>query len=176
MKTLDLTRTSFSTKSVSPVNINDEISSNKIKIKGFYPNWSGESIDELVEKDAIKKYMQIGTPNLDKEKKGDRVFFILDYLAINPISKEIERRYLHPQRIMSRLFVGQSPEEEKYKEASLIVNGVGVFEKIIETKGEKSNLSKKVDYLEREVATLKALLKEYRNEQINAISGRFDIE
>lgn len=174
MKYLDLGKSVFAVRNTSPISINDELTSNKLKIKSFYPNWSGESISEVERRHDIKHMIRIGTPEMDKQMQQDRVFFILDYLAFNPLNTQIERRLLHPQRIMSKLYVGQSVEEERYKDASAIINGKLVAEEIVDLSWSKEDLMKRINTLEAEMGLVKLIIDNIykENEQTNKVSSR----
>lgn len=140
--------------------VSDAYLMNKIKIKNLYSTWKGETLNALQSDDKIKPSLRVGIPAMDEQIKNDKIFFILDYLSYNPINHQIEKRILHPQRIMSKLYVGQSPEEEKHKDASVYLNGKVVVDELIVLKqmDEIKTLIKKIKALDSEVKVLKLKL------------------
>jgi hypothetical protein len=174
MKYLDLSRSTFTVTNTSPISVNDELTSNRIKIKSFYPNWSGESVSEIEKRHDIKHMIRIGTPETDKLMQQDRVFFILDYIAYNPLNTQIERRVLHPQRFMGKIYVGQSIEEEQHKDAAAVINGKLVASEVVDLSWSKEDLIKRVVSLEQQLTIVKIIIDNiYReNEQTNKVSSR----
>ena len=163
-------------RTLSAIQINDGLLMDKIKIKNFYPNWRGESIKEIQNKHDIKGQLRIGTPLLDEQLRNDKVFFILDFLSFNPLNSQIEKRMLVPQRIMNKLYVGQSPDEEKYPDAAVIINGKLVVDDIIskERTEEFKILNRRIKDLESDILLLKAKMKDiYKQDEFtNKIPSR----
>ncbi len=103
----------------------------KILIKNVYQAWNGESIVDIKQKHTDNPYtLRIGTPSTDKQLKGDAIYFILHYLAYNPLTKDIERREIVPLRNMEKVYIGQSLDEGLYKDYRLFVDGNAVVDDI----------------------------------------------
>lgn len=167
-------------RTLTAVQVNDGLLMDKIKIKNFYPNWRGESVGEIQNKHDIKHQLRIGTPLVDEQLRKDKVFFILEFLSFNPVNSQIEKRILTPQRIMNKLYVGQSLEEEKHKDAAVFIDGKLVATEIVSLKGEDKQirdfkyLNSKIKELHSELKLLKAQMRDIYNqdESTNKVSSR----
>lgn len=173
---INLQHSNFSIQNSSAIQINDGLLMDKIKIKNFYPKWTGENITELQNKHDIKNMLRVGTPLIDDELRKDRVFFILEFLSYNPVNSQIEKRILCPQRIMNKLYIGQSPDEEKYKDADVIINGKLVVKEFLSIKStdDFKHLNNKIKALESEITLLKARVRDIykQDEYVNKVSSR----
>ena len=83
---------------------------------------------------------------------------------------------LVPQRIMNKLYVGQSPNEEQHKDAVAYIDGKLVAKEIvsIERTDEFKQLNRRIKDLESEIILLKARVKDiYKQDEFtNKIPGR----
>jgi hypothetical protein len=137
----------------------------KMPIKNVYPEWKGESIEELKQHRDNPYRLRIGTPVMDEKLKADHAFFIQSYLSYNPATRSIEKRELVPYRNVDRVYIGtQSLEEKTFREYSLFVNGVIMAKDLMTIDSRVSftqtvkDLQQKVDLLTKEVTTLKLQL------------------
>lgn len=141
----------------------------KIIIKNVYQGWQGENIKQIKDKHEQNPYtLRIGMPSTDEQLKNDAIYFILHYLSYNPLTKNIEKRELVPYRNMEKLYVGQSIDENIYKDYKVFIDGNIVAEEIFLKKhiglrntpiGELVvELINKVDRLQMEVINLKRQL------------------
>jgi uncharacterized transporter YbjL len=111
--------------------VNDHVLG-KILIKNVYQGWQGETIKEISEKHLTNPYsLRIGTPATDEAVRGDRMYFIPEYMAYNPLTKEIEKRELVSHRHSSTVYIGQSVDEKIYKNYKLFVDGNVVVNDIV---------------------------------------------
>lgn len=137
----------------------------KILIKNIYQKWQGESIEQIKQKNENNPYtLRIGTPNTDNQLKGDCMYFIPNYLAYNPTTKNIEKRELIDYRNTQTVYIGHTIDEQLYKDYKLFVNGNVVCDdlylKNVNLKdtslGELvTSLMNKVEKLQAEVVELK---------------------
>jgi hypothetical protein len=110
----------------------------KIKLKNIYQAWQGESIKQIRDKHEQNPYtLRIGTPSTDDQLKNDALYFILHYLSYNPITKDVEMREIVPYRNVDKIYIGQSIDENSYKNYKLFVNGNAVVNDIY-IKGQES--------------------------------------
>ena len=137
----------------------------KVPIKNIYPEWKGESIEQLKQSRNNPYVLRIGTPNIDERLRADHAFFIQSYLSYNPITKDIEKRELIPYRNVEKVYIGkQSLEEKTFREYSLFVNGIVMVKDMMTIDSRMSftqtikELQQTVDLLAKEVATLKLQL------------------
>lgn len=139
----------------------------KILIKNIYQQWNGESVVDIKNKHADNPYtMRIGTPVTDNELKNDPIYFILHYLAYNPITKDVEKRELVPYRNMEKIYIGQSLQEKEYGDYRLFVDGKAVVQDLYLTSNNEpqsinqliTNLANKVEKLQAEVVNLRRQL------------------
>ncbi len=139
---------------------------NKVRIQNIYQRWQGESIAKIAEQAVDNPYsLRIGMPSIDTTLKNDAIYFILDYLSYNPLSKLIEKRQLTPLRNMEKIYIGQSIDEVEYKECLLNVNGSAVVSDLFFKNSSNlehksianiiSNLMQTVEQLKTEIADLK---------------------
>lgn len=142
----------------------------KIKLKNVYQQWTGENINEITQKSENNPFnLRIGLPQMDRQMKEDRIFLFTKYLAYNPLTKEIEKRELISLRNVEKIYIGQSPEEQNYKDYRLFVDGKAVLEDIA-FKQPNANIPSlvdvinklliKVEKLENEIDLLKQKSKE----------------
>jgi len=142
----------------------------RVRIKNIYQSWNGESINQIKDRHESNPYtLRIGIPAIDERLKGDSIYFILDYLSYNPLTKDVEKRQLVPLRNMEKLYVGQSLQESEYKDYRLFVDGNVVVDDIFLKKYESLkdqsigklliNLTNTVEKLKLEVINLKRQLK-----------------
>lgn len=105
----------------------NENSLGKILIKNIYQTWNGESITQIRDKHESNPYtIRIGTPTTDKQLKNDAIYFVLHYLAYNPVTKDVERREIVPLRNTEKVYIGHSLDEGYYKDYRLFVDGNAV--------------------------------------------------
>jgi hypothetical protein len=155
------------TKSFPPIQglMNEQVLG-KILIKNIYQAWTGESISEIKDKHEVNPYsLRVGKPSTDSQIKGDRMYFIPNYLAYNSFTKEIEKRELVSYRNMDVVYIGQSIDEHYYKNYKLFVDGKVVVDDIIIKRYDDlkdtsvgqllMNLVDKVEKLQVEIAVLK---------------------
>lgn len=103
--------------------VNDNVLG-KILIKNLYQSWKGENIKQIKQKHEHNPYsLRIGMPSTDSQMQNDSMYFILHYLAYNPLTKNIEKRELVPYRNTEKIYVGQSIDEKFYKEYKMFVDG-----------------------------------------------------
>jgi hypothetical protein len=142
----------------------------KVRIKNIYQTWNGENINQIRERHESNPYtLRIGMPTVDERLKNDSVYFILDYLSYNPVTKDVEQRQLIPLRNMEKLYIGQSLQETEYKDYRLFVDGIAVVDDLYLKKyqsiGDQPvgrllvNLVDTVEKLKLEVVDLKRQLK-----------------
>lgn len=142
----------------------------KVRIKNIYQTWNGENINQIRERHESNPYtLRIGMPTVDERLKSDSVYFILDYLSYNPVTKDVEQRQLIPLRNMEKLYIGQSLQEAEYKDYRLFVDGIAVVDDLYLKKyqsiGDQPvgrllvNLVDTVEKLKLEVVDLKRQLK-----------------
>lgn len=92
----------------------------KIRISNVYQQWSGQTIGEIANSYQDNPFtLRIGLPHIDQQLKNDRVFFITNYKSYNPITKQIEERQIIPYRNTETIYIGQTTEEQEYKNYSL---------------------------------------------------------
>lgn len=134
----------------------------KVVIKNIYPQWQGESIEDLKEHRENPYRIRIGTPNMDERMKTDHVYFFQSYLSFNPITKDIEKRSLIPYRNVEKVYIGkQTLEEKTFRDYSLFVNGAAIVKDLISMDSRESlfqtikKLQQQVDILAKEVLNLK---------------------
>jgi hypothetical protein len=137
----------------------------KVPIKNIYPQWKGESIEDLKQHRDNPYLLRIGTPNIDEHLKADHAFFIQSYLSYNPVTKDIEKRELIPYRNVEKVYIGkQSLEEKTFRDYTLFVNGVVMVKDVMTIDTRISftqtvrELQQKIDLLTKEMATLKLQL------------------
>ena len=139
----------------------------RIRLKNIYPKWSGENILQINEKHRNNPYaLRIGTPITDGKLQQDQIYFILDYLAYNPVTNEVEKRDIVANRMMKKLYIGQSPDEATYSDYEVFINGNLVVDDIYLKKHDSiknipigqllTKLLKKVDKQSLEIEALKA--------------------
>lgn len=142
----------------------------KIKIKNIYQSWHGESIETIKRAHTDNPYsLRIGMPSTDTQLKNDAVFFILNYLSYNPLTKDIEKRELVPYRNMDKVYIGQSIDERLYYDYRLFVDGEAVIDELFLKRHEALSaepigelilkLVDKVEKLQIEVGDLRRQLK-----------------
>jgi len=137
----------------------------KILIKNIYQKWQGENINQIKNKHESNPYtLRIGTPNTDNQLSNDCMYFIPNYLAYNPITKNIEKRELVDYRNIQTVYIGQSIDEQLYKDYKLFVNGNVVCEDLYFKNSNLKDYSlselviglmNKVEKLQAEVVELK---------------------
>lgn len=138
----------------------------KILIKNIYQGWQGENIEEIKAKHESNPYsLRIGKPSTDEQIRGDRMYFIPNYMSYNPFTRDIEKRELVSYRNMSRVYIGQSIDEQYYKDYSMFVGGKVIVDDLIIKKFENLkdasvgqlivNLMNKVEKLQLEINLLK---------------------
>ena len=140
----------------------------KILIKNLYQSWQGENRREIQEKHETNPYsLRIGMPSTDTSMKEDRMYFILHYLAFNPINKDIEKRELVSYRNTERVYIGQSLDEKIYKDYRLFVDGNIVADDLLlksqdglSMRDVVDSLVAKVEELQMEIIDLKRELKQ----------------
>lgn len=148
--------------------VNDQVLG-KIQIRNIYQGWQGENINQIKDKHESNPYsLRIGMPSTDKQLKSDSIFFILNYLSYNPLTKDIEKRELVPYRNMEKIYIGQSVDEKRFKDCRLYVDGTMLVDDLYikqseltsnNTVGELiNNLVDKVEKLQLEVFNLKRQL------------------
>jgi len=137
-----------------------------VEIKSIYQQWNGESIEQIKHKAKENPYnIRIGLPRVDQQLKNDPKYFILGYLSYNPITKDIENREIATYRNMSKVFIGQSPDEYKFKDFKLFVDDNVIAKDFILSDDATSikqvirHLAAKVEKLQEEVVYLKGQLK-----------------
>jgi hypothetical protein len=137
----------------------------KVVIKNIYPQWQGESVEDLKQHRDNPYRLRIGTPNMDERMKSDHVYFFQSYLSYNPATKDIEKRSLIPYRNVDKVYIGkQSLEEKTYRDYTLFVNGSAIVKDLIFMQDRKSlkqtieELQNQVHFLSKEVSTLKLQL------------------
>ena len=143
----------------------------KILIKNIYQKWQGESIEQIKQKHENNPYsLRIGTPNTDNQLRGDCMYFIPNYLAYNPFTKNIEKRELTDYRNTQTVYIGQSIDEQLYKDYKLFVNGNVVCDDIYlkNTNMSQTPLSQLVISLINKVEKLQAELVEIKRQTKNA--------
>ena len=92
----------------------------KIRISNLYQQWNGQTIGEIANSHQDNPFtLRIGLPHVDEQLKNDRVFFITNYKSYNPITKQIEERQIIPYRNTETIYIGQTTEEQEYKNYSL---------------------------------------------------------
>lgn len=134
----------------------------KLPIKTIYPQWSGETVDEIIEKSGTNPFtLRIGTPNMDKQIENDRAYFISKYISYNPLAKQIEYRNLSNHRFTRKVFIGQqTPDEAAFNDYNLFVNGNIVGKDLILSNTNESvadklrSLEMQVKYLQTEIAKI----------------------
>jgi hypothetical protein len=142
----------------------------KVRIKNIYQTWNGESISQIRDRHESNPYtLRIGMPAVDERLKNDSVYFILNYLSYNPLTKDVEQRQLTPLRNMEKVYIGQSLQEKEYSDYKLFVDGNAVVDDIYLKKYESLsdqsigrlliNLTDTVEKLKLEVVDLKRQLK-----------------
>jgi len=142
----------------------------KVRIKNLYQKWNGENMNQIRDRHETNPYtLRIGMPAVDEKLKTDSIYFVLDYLSYNPLTKAVEQRQLVPLRVMEKVYIGQSIQEMEYKDYRLFVDGNAVVEDIYIKKYESLrdqpigrllvNLMETVDKLKLEVVDLKRQLK-----------------
>jgi len=135
----------------------------------IHQQWSGQTVKEIAESSVDNPFnIRIGLPHTDEQLKNDRVFFITKYLSYNPITKQIENRDLIPLRNMTKVYIGQTTQEQDYKDYSLFVDGTIVandlYIKKFESIKDKSmgeliiGLMEKVSKLQAKVNELTAIV------------------
>ena len=133
----------------------------------MYQGWQGESIEQIKEKHKNNPYsLRIGLPSTDKQLKSDPMYFILHYLAYNPLTKDIEKREIVPYRNTEKIYIGHTVDENYYKDYRLFVDGNIIAEDLYlrKTGGDLSigqrinNLTNMVEKLQQEVVNLKQQL------------------
>lgn len=138
----------------------------KILIKNIYQGWQGESIKDIKDKHETNPFtLRIGTPTTDIQIQNDRVYFVPNYMAYNPLTKNIEKRELVDYRNVEKIYIGQSVDEGLYKNYKLFVNGNTItndlyiknYESIKDTSVGQLiiTLMNKVEKLQAEVMELK---------------------
>jgi len=138
----------------------------KVRIKNIYQSWHGESINEVRAQHNSNPFtLRIGIPTEDERLKNDSIYFVLQYLSFNPVTKDIEKRQIIPLRNMEKIYIGQSLDENLYKDYRLFVDGSIVVDDIYLKKYESiktqplgriiTNLIETVDKLKVEVMQLK---------------------
>ena len=138
----------------------------KVRIKNVYQLWQGESMNTIRENHENNPYtLRIGIPTEDERLKNDSIYFVLQYLSFNPVTKDVEKRQLIPLRNMEKVYIGQSLDEKLYKDYRLFVDGNVVAEDIYLKKYESIknqplgrivvDLIETVNKLKTEVAQLK---------------------
>ena len=141
----------------------------KIELKNIYHKWNGENAVEISSKHQDNPYsLRIGMPSTDAQMKSDRVFFILNYLSYNPLTKDIENRQIIPLRNIEKVYIGQSIDEKHYKDYSLFVDGTAVVGDLflknslplrdVPLTKLLTNLMSKVEKLQLEVSELRRKL------------------
>ncbi len=96
----------------------------KILIKNIYQGWQGESIKEIKDKHETNPFtLRIGTPKTDVQIQNDKMYFVPNYMAYNPVTKNIEKRELVDYRNVEKVYIGQSLDEMQYDNYRLFVNG-----------------------------------------------------
>ena len=138
----------------------------KVEIKNLYQKWQGESIHDIKQKHDENPYtLRIGLPKVDEDLKHDSIYFILSYLSYNPVTKDIENREIVTYRNTSKVIIGQSPDEYKFKQYKLFVDDNVVAKDFIFVDDEMSirqtimHLVSKVQKLQDEVFYLKSQTK-----------------
>lgn len=141
--------------------INDQVLG-KVLIKNIYQSWQGENIESVKKKHNNNPYtLRIGVPKTDKELKQDSLYFILNYLSYNPLTKDIEKREIVPYRNTEKVYIGQSIDEERYQDYKLYVDGKAVLDDITIKSMDYpisvliTNLINKVEKLQSEIVKLK---------------------
>jgi hypothetical protein len=138
----------------------------KVRIKNIYQQWNGESVNQIREKHETNPYtLRIGLPAVDERLKNDAVYFVLDYLSYNPLTKQVERRELIPLRNMETVYIGQSVDEKVYKDYKLFVDGNAVVDDLYIKKFDSikdqsigkllTTMVDKIEKLQQEVLNLK---------------------
>lgn len=138
----------------------------KVRIKNVYQTWQGESMNVIRDRHESNPFtLRIGVPTEDERLKNDSIYFILQYLSYNPITKDVEKRQLVPLRNMEKIYIGQSLDEKLYKDYKLFVDGNVVAEDVYLKKYESIkdqplgrivvDLIETVNKLKIEVAQLK---------------------
>ena len=129
----------------------------KVYIKTVYPQWSGESVPDIIKKHERNPFtLRIGTPSVDAAISNDRTFFISKYMAYNPASKEIESRSLIEGRFIKKVYIGeQTVDEVAHKDYRLFVNGKVVASDILFLH-TKESLVDKIRSLEQQMRHMQA--------------------
>lgn len=138
----------------------------KVRIKNVYQSWQGENMNEIRARHESNPFtLRVGMPTEDERLKNDSIYFILQYLSYNPVTKDVEKRQLVPLRNMEKIYVGQSLDEKSYKDYRVFVDGNVVADDVYLKKYESLktqplgriivNLIETVDKLKIEVAQLK---------------------
>jgi hypothetical protein len=139
----------------------------KMYIKNLYQSWNGENIEQIKQRHEQNPYsLRIGLPSTDQQLKNDAVYFILHYLAYNPVTKDIERREIIPLRNTEKVYIGHSLDEKVYKDYRLFVEGNAVVDDIYLRKslGQQSvgrlltTIVDRMEKLQMEVVELKRQL------------------
>lgn len=141
--------------------INDQVLG-KVLIKNIYQGWQGENIEQIKQKHEANPYsLRIGMPRTDKDLKKDSLYFILNYLSYNPLTKDIEKREIIPYRNTQKIYIGQSIDENNYPDHMLYVDGKAVLEDVTLRSLDQpvsvliNNLISKVERLQAEIVNLK---------------------
>ena len=139
---------------------------NKIEIKNIYQKWQGQSIHQIKQTASENEYsLRIGLPRVDEQLRHDNIHFILGYLSYNPVSNDIENREIITYRNTSKVFIGQSPDEYKFKNFKLFVDDNVIAKDFIFSDDEMSvkqtimHLANKVQKLQEEIFYLKSQTK-----------------
>lgn len=139
----------------------------KILIKNIYQPWQGENIKQIVEKHTDNPYsLRIGLPSTDKQLRNDSMYFILHYLAYNPVTKDIEMREIIPYRNTEKIYIGHTVDEKYYKDYKLFVDGNMVATDLYLRKSDTetsiaqllNNITSKIEKLQQEIVNLKQQL------------------
>jgi hypothetical protein len=143
----------------------------KILIKNIYQNWQGENILQIKDKHESNPYtLRIGTPNTDNQLKNDCMYLIPNYLAYNPVTRNIEKRELVDYRNTQTVYIGQSMDEQLYKDYRLYVNGNIVCDDLYlkNTNMSQTSLSQLVVNLVNKVEKLQSEVMELKRQTKNA--------
>lgn len=138
----------------------------KIEIKNIHQQWQGESMSQIKEKAYGNPFnIRIGLPSIDEQLKHDSIYCILSYLSYNPVSKDIENREIVTYRNTSKVFIGQSPDEYKFKKFKLFVDDNIIAKDYLfmedgtSMKQTIEHLANKVQKLQEDIAYLRGQLK-----------------
>lgn len=134
----------------------------KLLIKTIYPQWTGETVEEIMQKSSNNPFvLRIGTPGMDRQIESDQVYFIPKYISYNPLAKQIEYRNLTNHRFTRKVYIGeQTPDETAFGDYSLFVNGNIVGKDLILSNTNESvaerlrSLEMQVKYLQTEIAKI----------------------